>query len=49
MHWNLGILHKKIDLAGRTEDPRPVWILTPDEEELLIFTLKDYQDVFAWI
>lgn len=42
---------KKIDLAEPGEEPRPAWIatdLTPEEEELLISTLKEYRDVFAW-
>ena len=42
---------KRIDLAKLGEDPRPVYIamdLTPKEEELLISTLNEYRDVFAW-
>ena len=42
---------KKIDLAEEGEDPRPAYIandLLPEEEELLIKTLKEYKDVFAW-
>ena len=42
---------KKIDLAGEGEEPKPAYIaadLEPDEEELLIKTLKEYRDVFAW-
>ena len=42
---------KKIDLANPGEEPRPVYIatdLTAEEEELLIATLKEYRDVFAW-
>ena len=42
---------KRIDLAEEEEDPRPAYIandLLPEEEELLIKTLKEYKDVFAW-
>ena len=42
---------QKMDLANPSEEPRPVYIatdLTPEEEELLITTLKEYKDVFAW-
>ena len=42
---------KKIDLAEEGEDPRPAYIandLLSEEEELLIKTLKEYKDVFAW-
>ena len=42
---------KKIDLAELGEEPKPAWIatdLTPNEEELIISTLKEYRDVFAW-
>ena len=42
---------KKIDLANDGEEPRPAYIaadLEPDEEELLVRTLKEYRDVFAW-
>lgn len=42
---------KKVDHAEPGEDPKPVWIttdLTADEEKLLITTLKEYRDVFAW-
>ena len=42
---------KKIDLAMEGEEPQPAWIATdldPEEEELLIKTLKEYKDVFAW-
>ena len=42
---------KKINLAEKGEEPRPAYIATdlaPDEEELLIKTLKEYKDVFAW-
>ena len=42
---------KQIDLAKPGEEPKQVWIATDlaqDEEELLINTLKEYRDVFAW-
>ncbi|MCO5581547.1 hypothetical protein L7F22_035435 [Adiantum nelumboides] len=42
---------KKIDLAEPGEKPKPVYIvtdLTEEEEQLLIATLKQYKDVFAW-
>ena len=42
---------KLIDLANAGENPRPVYIATdllPEEEELLISTLKEYKDIFAW-
>ena len=42
---------KLIDLANAGESPKPVYIATdllPEEEELLIKTLKEYKDVFAW-
>ncbi len=42
---------KQVDLASPSEEPRMVWIATdlaPDEEELLMNTLKEYRDVFAW-
>ena len=42
---------KQIDLAQPWEEPKPVYIATnlqPQEEELLIKTLKQYRDVFAW-
>lgn len=42
---------KRIDLAEPGEEPKPTWIamdLTPEEEELLISTLKEYKDIFAW-
>ena len=42
---------KRIDLPEEGEDPRPAYIandLLPEEEELLIKTLKEYKDVFAW-
>lgn len=38
-----------MELEG--EDPRPAWIATDLEEEekkLLIKTLREYKDVFAW-
>ena len=42
---------KQVDLAQLGQDPKPVYIATnlqPQEEELLIETLKQYRDVFAW-
>ena len=42
---------KPADLAFPGEDPCIVYIatdLSPEEEELLIKTLKEYRDVFAW-
>ena len=42
---------KKVDLAKPSEEPRLVWIAThlqPDEEELLLSTLREYRDIFAW-
>ena len=42
---------KKIDLAQPGQEPKPMYISTnlqPREEELLIQTLKQYQDVFTW-
>ena len=42
---------KKVDLADPGETQRPVWIATDllvEEEELLVSTLKEYCDVFAW-
>ena len=42
---------KQVDIAEPGTEPRKVWIatdLTPDEEELLISTLKEYKDIFAW-
>ena len=42
---------KKIDPAEEGEEPKPAYIandLLPEEEELLIKTLKEYKDVFAW-
>lgn len=42
---------KKIYLAREGEEPRPAYIaadLEPDEEELLVKTLKEYRDVFSW-
>ena len=42
---------KKIDLAQLGEEPKPMYIATnlqTQEEELLIKTLKQYRDVFAW-
>ena len=42
---------KQINLANEGEEQKLVWIATnlaPDEEQLLIQTLKDHRDVFAW-
>ena len=42
---------KQVDLAEPGEDPRLGWIatdLTEEEESLLVSTLKEYRDVFAW-
>ena len=42
---------KKIDLAKNGEEPKLAYIavdLEPEEEELLIATLKEYKDVFSW-
>ena len=42
---------KQIDLALPGEESKLVWIatdLTQEEEELLVMTLKEYRDVFAW-
>ena len=42
---------KQINLANEGEEQRMVWIATnlaSDEEQLLIQTLKDHKDVFAW-
>ena len=42
---------KQVDLAQPGQDPKLVYIATnlqPQEEELLIETLKQYRDVFAW-
>ena len=42
---------KQVDLAANGEEPRLVWIATDlflTEEALLISTLKEYKDVFAW-
>ena len=42
---------KQVDLAKPNEEPRLVWIATDlahDEEELLVNTLREYQDVFVW-
>ena len=42
---------KKIDLAEPGEESKPAWIasdLSQEEEDLLIKTLKEYRDVFAW-
>ena len=40
-----------MDLALEEEEPRKVWIamnLSLEEEALLISTLREYKDVFAW-
>ena len=40
-----------MDLALDGEEPRKVWIatdLSPEEEALLISTLREYRDVFVW-
>ena len=42
---------KQVNLADEGEEPRMVNIatdLSPDEEELLVKTLREYKDVFAW-
>ncbi|MCO5553962.1 hypothetical protein L7F22_007488 [Adiantum nelumboides] len=42
---------KKIDLAEPGKEPKPAYIatdLTEEEEKLLIATVKQYKDVFAW-
>ena len=42
---------KQVDLALEGEEPKKVWIatnLTPGKEALLLSTLKEYRDVFAW-
>ena len=42
---------KQVDLANLGEEPKLVWIATDlahEEEQLLIHTLKEYCDVFAW-
>ena len=42
---------KQVDLAANGEEPRLVWIATDlslTKEALLISTLKEYKDVFAW-
>ena len=42
---------KQVNLADEGEEPRIVNIatdLSPDEEELLVKTLREYKDVFAW-
>ena len=42
---------KQVDIAQPGTEPRKVWIamdLTLDEEELLISTLREYKDIFAW-
>ena len=43
---------KRIDLAKNGEESKWAYIdldLEPDEEELLIATLKEYKDIFAWL
>ncbi|MCO5577322.1 hypothetical protein L7F22_031150 [Adiantum nelumboides] len=45
-------LAKQVDIAEQGEDPKLVWVamdLTMEEEALLISTLKEYRDVFAWM
>lgn len=42
---------KEVNIAELGAEPRNVWIatnLSPDEEELLVATLKEYRDVFSW-
>lgn len=42
---------KLINLSNVGESPKPVYIATdllPEEEELLIKTLEEYKDIFAW-
>ena len=42
---------RKINLGEEGQDPRLAYIATdllPKDEELLIKTLKEYKDVFAW-
>ena len=42
---------KKINLAGRGEDAKPIYIaidLEPNEEQSLIEILREFKDVFAW-
>lgn len=42
---------KEVNIAEPGAEPRNVWIATDlslDEEELLVATLKEYRDVFAW-
>ena len=42
---------KRLILRIQGEEPKPVWIatdLSPEEEDELIATLKEYRDVFAW-
>ncbi|MCO5581275.1 hypothetical protein L7F22_035153 [Adiantum nelumboides] len=42
---------EEIDLAELGEEPKPTYIatdLTKEEEKLLIATLKQYKDMFAW-
>ena len=43
---------KRIDLTENGEEPKPTYIVADlelKEEELLIATLKEYRDVFAWL
>ena len=43
---------KQVNLARDNEEPKHVWIaskLAKKEEKLLIETLKNYKDVFAWL
>ena len=42
---------KQVDLAELGQESKMVWIATDleaDEETILISTLKEYKDVFAW-
>ena len=42
---------KQVNLAGENEEPKHVWVaseLDEQEEKMLIETLKNYKDVFAW-
>ena len=44
-------MQKKINLAEPREEPKLVYIatdLTPEEETMLIKTLREYRDIFAW-
>ena len=42
---------KRLDLALPREEPHPMYItmdLEPQEEELLLTSLRNHRDVFAW-